>query len=659
MRKCSIILSVTLLVLMNPAKGRSAGSQSFAPTVSAFFGELEFEGLHETNRKKTNRSTSTTDNITLRQYLELGFAGYIYHPNFVSYMAEGSGGVEEQKFSANQQGDWRTASTENYSLRAFILPRHRLNLELFSEMTAPLLSHSVARQYKKYQSGAYLRYAKRPMTGMLGYVHDRTESAKITETETYQGSWGFHKSFLGLNSNAWRRDRTEDGRVHTITDYYSVDNSLNSKNARLSGNWQREEETEETGDELKRSRWLTTWNESLHLTLPLNFKSLLGFRQNRNRNDSDRFIDSRSYRGILSHRLFRSVASNINVNRQNIQTSRGDKRRDHIAGFVSYSKTFFKNNSFGCSYTQGRSNDIQEGAPITLDEQKNTDVFNQFALTREDVDFDTLVVRVRDNSTDAITTLQENVHYEVLDAVNPPVVRIIDLPAPEFDITLISSYDFLVSYGVEESSYDLTTDFHGYSFNMLIFDKKIKPYYSYNESSQTLNEGAFLGVLDHKKISIYGIEYRDKPVSGELHYKRIESKIIPERSWAIEVSYEKDVMDDSVLHLLMEREQTEYFRGENNENRPYSEWKFVGQAMLSKNLRQERLISTLGLKYAKYSGNQLGSTLYGLDGTFRWLVGKLEMKITGNVSYTEAQGPNNDIENIRSSLFFKITRELF
>jgi hypothetical protein len=667
----ALAFSALFLVVAVPV-GAAAAPLRFRPAVSSYFGEFELNVLHSRLKRESGDRETEQSRTIFREQLTLGLYGYSYHPNFLVYLLKATVGLEERREEQRDGDYWRTGSAEEFEFRAKLLQNHPYNLEMFSILSRPLITGQYADSdmARKYHSGAILRYEKKPWLSALSYDYYQFDGGqRHSESDTYRANLGYFKQFYSLMGNYQHSETSVSDGEESTRDLFYIENNIDYRPYRLLSAWELSTEDKVKAgsiQEYRNQRWL----ERLTVDLPWNFQTRLTSEQigdeyteqRSTGQETARSTDFENYAINLNHRLYQSLTSNFLAQFTNSESSGGEVTQEQYLLNFDYRKNLYGKNNLMVGFNTGKSILEREGAPLLLREPHQATAFDRIFIANPSVDISTIGIIVVDPVDPNLTaTLVPGFHFTAFDAGERTEIIILQLPAAEGFTQPADAYQYLITYALETSRFEIETVSYGYSLRFNLFDNLLSPHYSHRELEQEITAGSRDLPPDELKEDIFGMIVSWHGYRAGTEYRRLVSVLYPERNLLFFADYERQITADSLLRLRLEWEKKTLMEGP---GRPdiideRIEKLLSGMASISRSIRRYGLNASLSGSASRFESIS-ETDLYSLNSALTWHRGKIHGELRGTYSHSWTTGPFlPDTERINRSVYLKIVRKLF
>lgn len=676
-----ILTTLTLITFLLGYAPLCIAQRTFTPKIVHYSGNLRLTSVYEEKESSSNTKTKRTTDTVVREDLDLGIGGYIYHPRFIRYIASGSAGLQQEKFTSNTyNSSWVVGSTEKYDVRAMILPYHPYNLELFSSLQTPLLTARVSdsRRTETYQSGAYFRYKERPWSGMLGYVHQETEAIGRRHSNRYISRIGFRKKRFSASARYRHVASSDEDGSASKEDTISLNNSIGYKILHLGSSFSlRENKRDQEKNSLEFNTRQKLWSEILRIDLPWNFKTDFFFSQNRQDDDKtfdttatfnselvtvrateERFRNSDKIKWGLKHELFESLNSQFSASYQDTDSTGGKDRLTNINGGLSYRKKVYADSVFTSRIRAGQSRLVRTGAPLVLEDTGHTaDASYEFTLSYKSIDVNTIQIDLIDKVDETTVTLTKGPHWNVVESSPFIKIKITNDPAifvvnPD-DAT---RYTYNASYSFIPEEFESVTKDAEFTMRLDLWKKLLSTFYTHAQQRTDIEEGSSATEPSQQKSDTYGIAFFKNPYSGRASYKRITSTSEPRKIWVYGLDYKKRLPDDLNLNIGLEHTDEHSLATADDEEEKLRTYQALANVI--KKFPRKNLNFNVSGSYIKTEGHRQSSA-YTLNSGVTWKVGKAEFNINADHTFSENNNDGNDSEDTSSKILIQMKRKLF
>lgn len=671
-----IIITTISLLLVFPPSTIWAAARTFKPRIAGFFGSMELNSHYEENESSSSSYSTQTKDTAFREILNVGTNGYVYHPNLVTFLLKASEALEQEKYETGSRGNWRNFTSESYEARAFVLPTHPYNLEVFSALSRPLIAGNLAGRggnNGQQRHGAYFRYRKRPWSGSLNYNYGRSNGNAFTlKNNTSWADLTFNK-YTYLHGNARFGDtKSSDGNSGENTQF-TLDNQHTLNIFSLSSSWQ--QNTNRTGDKFGTTNNIRArkWGETLGTNIPaLNLQHSVSYSLDRAKSDrldlpsvtaSKTFTNSESMNTGISHALYRSVYTNANLSHTITDSSGGKNTLTNARGNVGYRKQIYRG-SFGASIWKSYNNLDRMGAMTLLQDQAyNTGVAgNPFTLSDRFVDENTIQIKIVDpNGILAEETLIRGIHYTVSTAVDTTRIDILPPLPGAFNFAQLNTYTLLLNYSFLNTTFEMDTNSQGFSLQLSLLDNLLNPHYSFTRSTQELVDGVLPGGVNNSEAHAAGLTVVKEPYLVGVEYSRSYASRNSEKRWYGVGEYRKELTEYTNLNARLEAERTTTYPGDNESTDENEEPERLYRVTLNCSTSLPKLF--LNMHYGVYYSRRLwmvDTSIYAFYSNLNWKLGKVDLSLGANYSdSTSTTATGNTNESNTMVFYLNLKRKLF
>lgn len=620
--------------------------RQFLPRVAEYEGELEVDAVYERNKDRIGETGLKTSSLSLIEKVTLSAEGYVYHPRFIIFLAKAAGSLRHEKFEdALGESPLSTTIADEYEFRVMILPRHPYNLELFTLLQRPFIRGRLVEDLRpaNYQKGAIFRYKKKPFNLSMSYVTDSTSSRLFsTDSRTFNANGGHYSKHVWTSLGYTHRDASSTGDVKSTGNRYTLGNEVDFEKVRLSSNVELNRFRQEGNLIAPLNEKSFSWTEEMHLSLPWNFESNLSYNRLTDTLSSgapagvteDRSFSRTNYGGFtLSHRLYSSLFTQYSFNIISVDTSGGDTDTRLNNLVLSYRKKI-PGGSVMAGFNLRGTKTSRKGAPLVINEEHSAQLLQEFSPAQRNIDENTIVVRVRDEGTGSIVTLEEGVHYITVPRGTAVGIFVADLPPDVLRVDPFFIYTFLISYSRPAEDVELEISEFGYYVELDLFDHLLNPYYRYSQTREKILSGAITGLPEDSRTHTAGILIQKAPFSLLGEYEKITSNIKPADRWKTEVSYRGSITTTTSVSARAFLSKTNYSESP-FVPAAYSERIIGGDLKLLKTIPVKNLSASLTGSYSNRKGI-FTSDLYSVGAALFWKVGKLDITAGATLINTRA-----------------------
>ena len=667
---------ILLICLFAPSVS-ALGVRDFLPHVTGYTAGLDVDGSYESHNEQIGEDKTKRSDAFFREMLYFKTSGFIYHPRFVLFAAQISGGLKEEQYkSGGNVAPWRFFGAWEYDLRALALPKHPYNLELFTTRIEPLSKGVLSSSFQtvSYNSGAVARYKKKPYYLDLHYFRNTTESktAKYS-TDKYGLLANYHKDLLQGNNYtaalAFDRQTSSALGTRAASDDFGLSAGFRYNILRASTSITYHDFGQHTpAIGLKTSGKTIAWMGHEAVSLPWNFA--IDASQNLSKttfhvggsNITDQSLSATNKYAAFSitHQLYQSLLSKYTG-------------AYAATNFDEGSSTTFSNN-FGFAYSKripggflradmgfGNS-DINTTGPQNIPSEAHDGhwvPFGTFLLDKDGAQRDSILVFVKSVLvTGELVFLTEGMHYRV-DPVGATFrVTIFALP-PEFPIP--GTYDFVVSYTVRDQKAERKVSSLSYSVRLELFGDKVVPYWNHDERDDKVVKG--VSDIPESKVTTdtWGLLLQLGRLRLAGRYSEVKTPSSPSKGWTAQADYNDTFFKYTRLQSTVIYSNTRYpegIAGVQGGERAYTETVFSSSVGLQQRIPQLNFFIYIGGGYSEEKG--IGkSTSYAGFSNLSWGRGRLYLELGANLSKSKSE--INDVTSRRTDqyYFLRVKRKFF
>ncbi len=654
-----------ILWLLTPAAAMGA-EKIFFPQLSAFEGDMEFGLSREEYNNKTNGRGIGTEDSTATERLRLGTVGYVYHPRFITFRLKGAWGLRQEDFDSESVGHRRTSgTTEEYDLRAWLLPEHPYNLELYTVRRNPLLAGRLqpGSNIVSYEKGATFRYLWMPWSFETG-VNQVNTSGNNTFAYDSHGVFAAGSAFLGptTTSASYFRTVTEElsGVRENTRDRYYLSNRISQPLFTLNSRVEQQEEHRGGLTRMPATDDRLNWNEDITIPLPAHFLASAFYNVDRERTSmlffppdlpEQSFSRTETGRFTLNHILYASLRTNYSVQYLDIGSSTGNS--DSVSQSVS---TVYTKLIPGGRLTLGgllnRGEQTRKGAPTTLREAHQIVAPGSFFLNGTQVNISTISVWIQDPPGSPV--LLQPFQYQVNQAGPRTEIQILSLPVP---FALGIPHQFLVDYQTIPADVALLNRQTGYNLRLELFNNTMNPYYNHSSNEQRVVSGRIPGGPDLTTSDTIGLQVLVAPFSLLAEYANYRSRTNPFESWRAGADYALQMTESASVTARLFHSRTAYadtIQG----TKGYSDELTETSVQFRRDLPEQHLNLSAGGSYAvRYTFTT--TQAYSANAIILWRLGKLEARAGATSTYSTSSLPHGQQRASSNYYYFTLTRHLF
>ncbi len=653
--------------------------QQFIPRIIDYSGEFDIYMLRQANDNKTTSArTSTVDTSAIEQF-RLSSAGYIYHPALITFLASGSFGLLQDQFKNNgTAAPWSNTDANEYNLTLHVLPEKQYSLDLLTSRSEPFASTGAFTNIRPvtYVNSATFYYRGSPINFSTGYTDTRTVSDTTTDSRllNFQAQHGVQHSFTSVGYS--RSDSTSSAGTDYSRDYYLLSNQLQFERLLLRSELKYDDYNNkdlfQTTDGTDNS-----WTEYLHLKLPWRFESDLTYSRTYSDSKSVPIANSAasapqkqsntndSLNEVLSHRLGESLFTSYAYNDTTNKSSGGQSDNNSNSVSVLYTKKIpWGTFTAGTGYTVMKTDNI--GSVITLNEvhTSKADGIDSFTLQPGLIDPATIVVDLVAPGTGIIYPLVNNVNYLIDHIGNTfriTVQSFFLFPVPGFtpnpDINF--AYTYNVTYRSTQGTFGLQTNTIAYNAGLALFANLLNPYYSHQQSDQTLVSGFFPGELSSFTVDTEGIVVQKAPFRLSTEYQKYDSASNPSRTWRSRFDFWENMMRSLSLSAGVFYNKSNFLQSQSGAGltSPYS------QTVRGVNVSVQKIfpwnLNLSGSGYFAQTTGRTESNNYSLNGVLTWRVGRLSVDLQTTYQLVDSVISGAKQTTASTMYLLRIRRQLF
>lgn len=660
-------------------------ASAFIPRITYYGGEFELEAVRESNEYEAfGRTDTKVVDTSFLERITLSTTGFVYHPRFVIFLAEVSGGLKQENIEgrgAAANNKWKTMSAIGYNFRMMLLPEHPYNLEFYAKRRTPLARGLLREGSVNHSQGAIFTYKKRPWEAHVSYGVSNTSSDQSSvDTTTYRGNvTHFIKhiaTMAGYYHSGSEGSVTASSPSYSLsssTDNYFLSNRIEFKRIRLDSMVQQNNFDQENSFSSPMTTEKFLWEERLNLDLPWNFDVTASYT----RNDDSQTLGGiasapdRETKAVLdttrlhiSHRLFRSLSTTYSLTDVRATYTNGEsKSLSHNFG-ASYSKKI----PWGMMYAGlnlGRLTTDRTGTPVVVNESHQALVLESFILNADNIDTVDLV-QVRSKVPGPLfgtfVDMTEGTNYQLIQTGSQTSVLILSIPPAALDPLDVNPYEFQVSYSIHPGDVKYETTRSAFNMKFSLFKNFLVPYFSHSVVSQEVISGNLPSGDTESTTDRIGIQLHKAPYSATLEYENRQSNLNPSQRWYADLFYSKAIAPTMTLgaKLLFRRETTEPPADPvpGQETDSTTENTFGGDVKFTKQFTRINLFFTSNASYLMRTGDVQG---YGLafGNALSWVYGGLNLSLGANINYNETEARNGTQTQLNQYYYLKLKRKLF
>lgn len=667
----TVRLIVIIMLILASARDVRADYRQFIPRVSDYAGFLTVDASYEKQEDTTNGRGIKSKDIFFREMLQLNTVGYVYDPRFITFLVKLSGGVKQESFSIGDSSEsFKTLWANQYTFRMIVLPEHPYNLELFALRVEPLTrraflqSHSVA-----YSKGAIFRYKKKPYFLNAHYIDNTSESPAGSYTTRKYGVLGtYYKEMGGEKYYSYSGSYDHTTSSYTAggsTDEAALTNTYFLKTVSISSNVSYTESSQGEGpSSLSLSSKTINWGERAIFRLPWNFTSELGFGWNRNKmktssgtaGEQDFTSTTRNFSLRITHQLYNSLFSSYGFGYGSLDSQTGTTTTlSNRLGFV-----YAKNIPWGrmrSSFSVGRTTTDRKGVQQVPNEpHSGVRVPGSFNLDNQDVDEDTIIVFVKSVLVPGqVIALTQDFDYIIEPFGNTFQITVLNLP-PEFVIP--GTYDFVVSYTLNDAESKLRTTNLNFSINFELLNDMLYPYYSHSTSRQKVVSGVSNEVPWNFTSDTVGFMFVKRPFTFSASYLKISSNINPSKGWKTELTYIDNLTENMQIQASTNYSSVYYPQGTGVDGVSYTERLFGASAGVQQTFRKQDMHLAVVAAYSR-DESLTTSNSYSFSANYVWNVGKLNLTAGATGSLSNSEFPGGNSRRTDQYYYLTVKRQIF
>lgn len=654
---------VALIPVVAPAEERS-----FLPRLVTFDGELEAGMRYESYENRTDgRGLETSDTLATER-LRLSTLGFVYHPRFVTFRLMGALGLRQEWFSTEIASQKASEVSEEYDIRAWILPEHPYNIEVYTTRRNPILGGRISpgADLVSHEKGAIGRYTKMPLFLEAGIKDVSTSGQNSYRSETSYASGSY---FLGPTSTTAIYNHvtsTNAAAVSTIRDRYYAVNNISLPLFTLQSRWEFQDDLQEGPDMAPADLERTNWVEDLSFPLPGNFRTDLTYSVSRDRVTSmaaapppyDSVLTrTENERFLLSHDLYASLRTSYNMNYTVLDSTGGEGRTAAQSLNVLYTKRITGGRLTAGGYLS-RMNQERRGAPVVLETHETT-ATGIFDLNLPLADLSSVAVWVVDPSG-ALVPLVEGItnNYVVLPAGPLWSIDIISLPLPPW-LPENGSYTFKVTYAPVPADFELLNDGSGYNISLELFDNLVNPYYNHSNLQQEVVSGSLPGGPDNVTSDVAGLRLQRVPYFIRGEYQNYRSQVNPFEAWRVRGEYRGRATPSISATGILSHTRTVYEKTLSSQGvRGYADESTEVIGSVQKDLPRRHLNLTASVSYVLRKTFATTET-FSASGSLLWRIGQLDVRAGISLSYAASALTVGRQRSSSEYYYLKLTRSLF
>ncbi|MGC2063430.1 MAG: hypothetical protein WA610_10665 [Thermodesulfovibrionales bacterium] len=678
MKRLAIIFMISLIAVPSLAY---ADARQFIPVLMDYYGELSVDARYQNDQNTLNGVGVKLTDTRLVERLNLYSVGYVYHPNFITFRLNVSGGLREEKFSNTTQDlPWSTQPLDEYEFRMYVLPSHPYNLELFTVRRTPVTRATFSHRENPVSTsyGAILKYEDKPYFASLSYSQQTTDAGSITtDSHVYSANLSYKRGKLFNNASYQHTDSATNLNDRVSRNYYFLNNRYDNKKIMWHSNiaYTNQDQERQVGAPLKVSTF--SIRERGEVKLPWNFESAVDFGHIRETSGSGRTalsleseskVTSSDARFEITHRLFDSLRSRYSLAYNMSRFPNGESKTLTNSFDLDYTKRIPGGTvRAGANYQYSLLD--RKGSSLVLNEQHTGSIGGTFNLNEQRAEETSIVMQVStvvpSGDTPTFVELQKNIHYLVVPSGSTFVVTIISLPAEvcrtiECQANPGFQYSFRASYKILGEDLKIGRTLYGGRIRFELFKSLLSPYFSYYRSRQNLLSGTLLGTDEDSVNLTAGLQVQKLPIIFLVEYQDITSNVNPSRALRSELDYQGALSTSAFLFGKAHYSRTQYAPGSLGLGLQlaYTETIYGIDVRVQKSFLVPRLSVALGVAYTQTSGLNRVKT-YSLNSGLNLNMGRTDIIFSGRASRSEAEGISVTQEARSEYFFLTIRRKIF
>jgi hypothetical protein len=675
------LVIIFIIYLVTAPSSVLADAKDFIPRLSDYYGELAVDIRYENDNVKSNDVETKISDTTLVERLNLYTLGFVYHPNFITFHLNLSGGLKEEEFKSTfREIPWSTDIIDEYDFRMWLLPTHPYNLELYTIRHTPLTRATASEGTRPVamSNGAVFKYDMRPFLCSLAYSQQTSEAGSATsESQNYSANVSY---FIGPLSNT-------AGYQHIVSatslkekasrEYSFFDNRFDIKNIRLMSKIALTKEQQERHDTPPLSFEMLSWTERLEVQLPWNFDSNLAYSFFKDTAETGRTasfpattseVTTQDARLEIGHQLFASLRSRYAISYATSEYDQGESKVLTNSLNFSYTKRIPKGMlRLGTDFRLSRLN--RKGQAITINELHSAKISGSFTLNSDRVEESSIDITVATvvptGELSTFVPLDKDLHYTVTPSGNTFIITIDSLDGTTVPVCQTADcldigyeYTFRVFYSSIPEDFIMDTTEYGINMRLELFKNFINPYFSYYKTIQDVVSGSLTGSPgDSENIKI-GLQLQKQPYMAIAEYQEIISNVNPSQSWRTELDYNKNLSLTTVLNGKVHYASTHYPQRLSGSASGYTQTFYGAIVKVQKHYPESGLNATLGVAYDHSEG--LGSSkTYSLNSALTFKRGYTDLIFQGRVSLSESESIRVKQEMLSEFFYLTMRRRLF
>jgi len=667
-------IAIFMIILAAVPSSVRADIRSFIPKITDYAGYLTVESSYESHGNKENNRGLERSDLYMREIVELGATGYVFHPRFITFFLGLSGGIKEERFDSggsSQNANWQIMNSNEYEARAMILPEHPYNLELFLRRSEPLAKGVLSSQFQSvaYSSGAIFRYKKKPYFLDVYYVQNSNEYALSNYTATKYGLLGtYFKERVGGNTYSfavsYEHQDTGSAGFTNSSDDASVSNTIAYKKVNLSSALSFHRADEEGGlQRLSIASKNMAWSERGSIILPWNFRADLLYNLTKDwitmgepPLSGTKIADTVNTAALsITHKLYESLISTYNLGYTSSKSDSGQGTTISNGLGFAYAKNIPKG-KLRVTFSIGTSNVDNTGTLSVANEPHNavSVPFGRITLNSRDVDTATIFVFVKNPDIPLeLYLLRENIDYIIIRSGNNIEMEMVNLPSP---LLVPGTYDFTVSYSMvnQDTSFQMRT--LNSTVVLELFKDMFVPFWNHSENSQTGTQG--VSVPLNITSDVFGFSFRRRPFSASGQYQVTTSNVNPSKGWRVELAYLDSVLGITQVQAGAQYSSTSYPQDSFMGGIGYTDTLLGLSAGIQQRIPKRSMFIYVGGAYTQEKA--IGqSTTYSLNSSFVWAVGRMTINAGSTFSVAETEIKDTKSRRTDQYYYLSVKRKLF
>ncbi len=659
-----------------------AGAGEFVPHYTDYSGEMVVKGLLDGRETATDNHSRSYRKINFQEFLHVKGRGFAYSPRFISLLSDISIGLQQQSRETDEWG-YRT-NNEKFGFRQdiMVLPSHPYNLHLYAGRSDNLVSGQAEGTGRalNYQWGAEANYKQRPWQTVLNYTHAESASAWDFATDSMGGNlvyfdtltlWKINGSYNHSISSSY------DDQSNMANDILAANISKKWDSFRFLSRWTLDQHDQEDRYDQSifdlpdysetRKRW--EWVDELAADLPMNVTSRLSYRKRNNDNEYQRgnrtggaTSDSDIYNLNFSHRLFKSLITNMNSGYRTITSSGGETEQKDGRLSTDYSK-LIRWGSMGAGLSGGITDTGNVGGTTTLSETHFLTASSptSFTLNSTQLDPDSIRVSVMDAvNNNMVVPLIRDSHYTVIPLGES--YRILMLAPPPSLTEPWTTYTYLVDYTNIASDYSIRDKTWGGTVRMSFFNQLLSPHAGYSQNDQQELDGFFPGILNNSTSynvglgSTYGIVKGD--ISKNWRTSTAENQTSLSANVSAALKFTQQSGGDCGVSYQNSKIEQLYPTSINISELTLVEDIYEGHVQTFTSWPQWQLNGNLGLNYSLYQGLGESSTR-SINSGLTWHIGKMDISMRLTYHDSQSEVLTSTSSSNYYTAWFMLRRKLF